>query len=576
MRAGSWVTLVFSMLAACAGPSLAEDPPRACASSEECVLAPASCCGHCLSSTREDAIALSASGADAYRAAVCGDDDACPACGLIGAAPYAVACENAVCTLRDVEAQPALTRCTVDADCRLRSGRCCDCGPPDVWDRESRIAVRVDSEDAVKEWLCAPGERCDCEPPAAPPGAHCFGDRCAFSPDGDAVTLLFVVDGGRAMQEEQAALAAALPRLVRALASSDLDADGTEDAEPVGRLTVGVITTDMGAGGHTVPTCTEPVLGDDGILRTQGDLTREGCMATYPRLLELSPDAAPEEHVAQFEAHVACVTTVGIGGCGVEQPLEAALKALSPSAPMAWAHAGFVPVGSSDAPEGLDAPFFMGAPHGDRANEWLSTQGSVLAVVLLTDGDDCSIADPALFDPLGLAYPGDLNMRCARYREALRPIARYASGLAQLRDRTNRIVFAPIVGVPIDLVAPSGEPPRWDALVSDDPSVRDDRMEVREHPTASDRMAPSCEDPERGVAYPPERIVQTARALAQRGAHVTVQSQPTRRMNDRRIIGSLTARRRGGRGRPACRRARGARPPRRGHSRWCLRRRRAR
>lgn len=526
-----------ALLAAALGgcPSPADVPPRACVTSEDCVLVPASCCGRCRRPTRDDAIALSAAGADAFREAVCGDRTGCELCDSVGAAPYALACEEGLCTLRDPEERASLTECTIDADCRLRRARCCDCGSHDdvLSPVNELIAVRADAEEEVRAWLCAPGERCGCESPE-PYGGSCYAGRCGSRVSRREVALLFVIDGSVQMAEEQAALADALPTLVRALVSGDLDDDGAPDFAPIAVLTIGVVTMDMGTGGQPTPTCLRADFGDDGVSRVSVWST-DRCGVPSPGVFQFEEPNEPDD-VAR---RLACAVTVGTGGCGIEQPLEAALKALTPARPdFAWGVSpDFVAVGSSGAPDGLDVPFFMSTtPHGDDENEYLDPWMSALAVVLLSDEDDCSILDPALFDPAGAAYPGELALRCTRYREALHPITRYARGLAQLRDRPNRIVFAPIVGVPLDLVAPAGEATRWDALVSDDLAIRDDRMEVRETPTEPPAAVPSCEDPERGRAYPPERIAHTARALEARGAHVTVQSicQP-------RLDGAMTA-----------------------------------
>ncbi|MCZ7678023.1 MAG: hypothetical protein M5U28_04290 [Sandaracinaceae bacterium] len=120
--------------------------------------------------------------------------------------------------------------------------------------------------------------------------------------------------------------------MIRVLTSGDFNEDGDlddpEDFRGVRDLHVGVITTDMGTGGFSVPTCSRSDFGDDGILRTQGR-TDLGCAATYPSILTFTTDGgvSPEE----FARDVACVSTLGTSGCGFEQPLEAILKALSPT-----------------------------------------------------------------------------------------------------------------------------------------------------------------------------------------------------------------------------------------------------
>ena len=84
----------------------------------------------------------------------------------------------------------------------------------------------------------------------------------------DKVDLLFMVDNSNSMAEEQASLSEQFPNLVRTLASGELtvtNAMGETTVEtfpPVKSLRVGVVSSDMGTGGFTVPTCLEPGFGD--------------------------------------------------------------------------------------------------------------------------------------------------------------------------------------------------------------------------------------------------------------------------------------------------------------------------
>ncbi len=339
----------------------------------------------------------------------------------------------------------------------------------------------------------------------------------------DKVDLLFMVDNSNSMTEEQASLTAEFPRMINILASGDFDQDGDfagdgedgdDDFDPVRDLNVGVITSDMGTGGFTVPTCARSDFGDDGILRTQGRTDIAGCMATYPSFLNFRPDSGGS--ATDFARDVACVATTGTGGCGFEQQLEAILKALSPSAPTSW------------TAEGYAAPTFFRNTfgHADTNNDGFVRDNSVLAIIPVTDEEDCSARDPELFNPSSATYGAtDLNLRCFAHADAaLHPISRFVDGLAQLRQRSGLLIFAPIVGIPVDLVPLSGASPNYDALVSEDPAVRDDRMEERVDPAMPSRLIPSCNVPGRGVAFPPVRIVRVAQRLEALGAGVTVQS----------------------------------------------------
>ena len=333
------------------------------------------------------------------------------------------------------------------------------------------------------------------------------------------VDLLLVIDNSSSMTEEQVSFATALEAIVTTLATGDYDQDGDlagdgepgdPDFEPVRSLQVGVVTTDLGTGGFRVPTCVRSDFGDDGLLRTAGPSETPGCAPAYPPFLTWRPPSAPSDSARD----AACVAHVGTGGCGFEQQLEAALKALSPAAPTAWTALGFAPPRFHEGTAG----------HGADANEGLVRAGSVLAVALLTDEEDCSASDPVLYDVTSETYSGPpLSLRCFSFPEALHPVSRFVDGLLQLRHRPGRLVFVPIAGVPADLMPTPGAPIAWERLTGPT-GVRDERLEPRVDPDSPTRQIPSCRSSDRGVAMPPVRILQAAEALEARGARVAVGS----------------------------------------------------
>lgn len=317
------------------------------------------------------------------------------------------------------------------------------------------------------------------------------------------VDLLLVVDGSASMIDEQVSLAEALPSLIRALIDPpDDDGDGSPDWIAITDLQVGIATIDMGTGGFAVPTCTRSDFGDDGVLRTTGNTEIPGCSSTYPPFLTFTPGSATPE---AFAAEVACVARVGSGGCGFEQPLEAALKALSPAAPTAYTGPGYVP-----------PTFFRGTfGHGDGVNGGFVRPDTLLGVVILTDEEDCSARDPDIFNPSSATYTADLNLRCFEHGDrALHPVSRYVEGLQALRaGRPDLLAYALIAGIPPDLTASDAT---FDEILDDA------RMQEMVDPTTGNRMVPSCDVPGRGVAFPPRRMVEVARELT--GARATVQS----------------------------------------------------
>lgn len=303
--------------------------------------------------------------------------------------------------------------------------------------------------------------------------------------------LLFMIDNSNSMLAEQGLLRAEIPRAITELATH-------------ASLHVGVVTSDMGAGPSPVgivPSCLAG-FGDDGIMRitSRGGA---GCATSYPSRVFTFEGAA--SGVPAFATAIGCVADLGTGGCGFEQQLEAVLKAVSPVSPQPWVSSSYV------------APTFAApsAGHGDRENDGFLRADSVLALVLLTDEEDCSVPEYDIFYMDDPDYRGNpLNLRCSRFgASALYPTARYVNGFLQLRSSASRLVYAPIVGVPADLVGSS-----YEAMLSDP------RMEETEEPAVPpQRLLPSC-DGANGVAFPPRRIVDVARGLRDGGAYTTVQS----------------------------------------------------
>lgn len=325
---------------------------------------------------------------------------------------------------------------------------------------------------------------------------------------GRKLDLLFVIDNSGSMGEEQESMAALLPFFAETLLRGDFDRDGVPDFEPIVDVHIGVVSTDMGVAGHEgIPTCSANAgSGDDGILRTAPGPGREGCEASYPGILAFRPDehsADLAEAIDAYGADLGCMVQLGVSGCGHEQPLEAALKALTPSSNTA-------------------ITFMNGSlGHGDAENAGFLRSDSVLAIVVVTDEEDCSVADGfgELFDPLSTTYTGDPNLRCFEYPETRWPVERYIDGFRALRPgASNRLVFAAITGVPVETVS--------------DPSAIDYQA-VLDHPDmveqvrtdgemAGHQLRPACTAPAgRGEAMPARRLVQVAQALS---AHAVVQS----------------------------------------------------
>ena len=336
-------------------------------------------------------------------------------------------------------------------------------------------------------------------PPFSPPTGTCAEPA--------AVDLLILVDNSASMAEEQASFVSALPGLVRSLVDPpDANFDGQPDWLPIPDVRVGVITTDMGTGGHSVPTCARPDFGDDGALRTNGRTSVPGCMATYPSYTSLAESGGSVE---AFARDVACVAETGVNGCGFEQPLEAILKALSPATPAPYTASSYV------------SPQFFRATlgNGDGTNAGFVREDSLLAIIVLTDEEDCSASDPELYDldPESTYGQTDLTLRCfAHAGAALHPVERYVEGLVALRaGRPDLLALAVIGGVPPDLVEPVSTAAGYARMGNDA------RMVERVDPAFPSRLVPSC-DTSRGIAFPPRRMLAVAQQLS--ASRSTVQS----------------------------------------------------
>ncbi|MBN8616179.1 MAG: hypothetical protein J0L92_36655 [Deltaproteobacteria bacterium] len=338
-------------------------------------------------------------------------------------------------------------------------------------------------------------------------GTACSGEGCCDTANGE-LDLLLVVDNSNSMNEEQALLRAQLPRIAQILASGDRDGDGIQDFPALESIHIGVTTTDLGAGDNEgVPTCATG-WGDDGLLLDRARVEHPACAdidEPFARYDESDPSS-----LEAFVHHVDCTTQVGIGGCGFEQQLEATLLAISPSAPTDWTASGW------------STPTFLGdrAPHGDGENEGFLRSSSILAVLEVTDENDMSVLDTGVFvagDPRFAAVP--LNLRGHEFSDpsmgVVQPVSRYVDGLAGLRAEPADLVFAAVTGVPSGAISDAANVD-YDALAAHaamSPIVN----------AMGTNLEPSCSS-DNGVAFPPTRIVETARQLDARGSGTVLAS----------------------------------------------------
>jgi hypothetical protein len=262
------------------------------------------------------------------------------------------------------------------------------------------------------------------------------------------IDLLFVVDNSGSMAEEQQLLLSSFPTLIDGLRDARFGDDPDSDdpctpEDPSGckipDVHIGVVTTDLGAGGYSdIDRC--PPDGDRAELQNSPKIA--GCTPPTDRYISYAAgttNISGGNSIAQVSNAFDCIAKVGDGGCGFEQPLEAMRLALD----------------SSQTP----------------ANAGFLRQSAALAVMLITDEDDCSAAKGELFDPSQNAIDAELgfldSFRCFEFgiscdvndrtitgpRQSCQPagdwlhdIAGYVDFLEQLKP-WGRVVIAAIAGV---------------------------------------------------------------------------------------------------------------------------------
>lgn len=288
----------------------------------------------------------------------------------------------------------------------------------------------------------------------------------------DDLDLLVVIDDTVDASAVQRRLVEALPDFVRSLVRGD---------DPLFRsVHVGVVSPDLGTAGFEVGSCRTSRYGDDGLL---DPLRTAGCLDAPP-FVALRPDA--------IEGPLECLLDRGTAGCGWEQPLEAALKAVTPS---------------ESSLRFLDGTF----GHGDRNNAGFLRAGAMLAVIVASNEDDCSTRDPSALDPFSPRYPESLPTRCWLREDALHPTRRYVDGLLDGRDPSD-----------VAFLALGGLPRSAESMSPTDVLTRPE-MQLRVNDVTPDRPQPACTD-EEVEAYPARRLALVTDGLARRGAPALLRS----------------------------------------------------
>lgn len=181
-----------------------------------------------------------------------------------------------------------------------------------------------------------------------------FGDGI-----GRKIDILFVIDSSASMEEEQRGLGKAFPGFMQGL-----------ETIPALSWRIGVTTTDLGSFGYSLATCEGS--GDGGRLRKG----HASCGAPSETFLwrDKNGTNAPGGDV---ERAFSCMADVGTDGCSFEMPMRSARETLTAE---------------------LGAGGFL-------------RPDAALAVVIVTDEDDCSVVDPSVLAP-GAPGMGPAGIRC--------------------------------------------------------------------------------------------------------------------------------------------------------------------
>jgi hypothetical protein len=243
--------------------------------------------------------------------------------------------------------------------------------------------------------------------------------------------LLFVIDNSGSMRQEQDALAVGFNGFLNAL-------EALVGYRP--NLHVGVVSTDMGAGPYGIMGCEGN--GDGGVLLASPTSECVPPSGAFISDVEGPGGSRVTNYSGSFADTFSCIARLGTDGCGFEQTLKSMRKALDGSNPQ---NAGFL---------------------REDAN---------LAVLFLTDEDDCSAFDISMFDsspeqdkidsPLGFLT----SFRCFEFgvvcdldaprqtgpkancrprddSEYMEPVSSYVDFLLSLKSDPSKIVVSALAG----------------------------------------------------------------------------------------------------------------------------------
>jgi|GEM_PF-1505019 len=323
-----------------------------------------------------------------------------------------------------------------------------------------------------------------------------FSKRIPVTTDLD---ILFVIDDSASTRDKQALFAQNYQNFV----------DRLESFPTRPNMHIGVVTSsiDLGDGASGGPAC-HPASATDGRLQNASRDPSLTCAPTNDRFLSdiALPDGTRQVNYSGTLADaLSCISHVGESGCGFEAPLEAMKRALDGSR---------------------------------RENDGFLRQGAFLAIVMLTDEDDCS-GDPRLYAGAG-AGPEDFRCTQAAYRCDHAISASAPGAYTDCQIRRDTLLTDPDAYAAF-LSNLDGPPGVAVALIAGDPAqaIETGALSIQTHNQAL-ALEPSCRATILGnaaVARPAIRLDEFRRRFGDHGLFSTVcQSDYSQAVDD---IGTL-------------------------------------
>ncbi len=276
------------------------------------------------------------------------------------------------------------------------------------------------------------------------------------------IDVLFVIDNSGSMAEEQASLSNNFNRFIAVL-------ENIEGGLP--NIHLGVVSTDVGAGPFNISGCSGH--GDNGQLQSAPNGSCTPPSGAFISDIDDGAGGRIRNYTDTLAETFSCIGRLGIDGCGFEQPFESMKRALNGSNP-------------------TNAEFLR--------------PSAFLAVIFITDEDDCSTSDTNMFDTAQNSVSDPLgplsSFRCFEFgvrcdpdtprtpgpRQDCEPrndsaymygVDEYVSFLKGIKEDPNMVIVGGIIGNPTPVTVgvdddnnPELDPSCVSASGDADPGVR--------------------------------------------------------------------------------------------------------